>query len=76
MAKNYISKEEFDKITIGDALEIRYMGPAKVVSKPYSNNIIVEGNPLITQVVKVKFENGPWANEILTVIRNQVKKVK
>jgi hypothetical protein len=76
MSKKYISKEVFDEINIGDSLEIRYMrGSARVVSKPYANNIIIDGNPLITQVIKVKFEEGPWMNKILTVIRSQVKKI-
>jgi len=75
-SNKYIDKMDFYKIIRGDILKIRYLlGIAEVAEKPYYSDIKVGGNSLNVQKVKVVFKDGPWKDEHLTIIRNQVEKV-
>lgn len=66
----WISKNDFDKIEVGDQLKFRFMiGNNKVTKKPY----ISKGN----ECVMVDFTTGPWANKnAIEIIRQQVKSLK
>lgn len=67
---DWIKKDDFEKIEVGDTLTFRFMfGDNKVVKKPYKTDR--------NDCIKVNFTTGPWTvkNDI-ELIRQQVKSIK
>lgn len=71
---DWISKEKFKKIKIGDGLKLRFMKGDNIVT-----DVLPEPkkDERIKPYVSVKFLTGPWAikNEI-QIIREQIKSIK
>lgn len=69
MSSNYIRKNQFSSLTIGQPVVIRYMlGSAEVAGVP------VVGEE--SHTMDIKFHTGPWAGKTLNLIRQQIVKVK
>lgn len=59
---NFISKEEYMSLIPGQYVKTRFMDEGMVISLPGDE-------------VKIKFTNGPWKDQTLPLIRQQIKKV-
>ena len=62
--KEYIKKDQFDKIEKKDKLNTRFMGEC----------IVTDVYPDI-QELKVKFTNGAWKDRELNLIRQQIERI-
>lgn len=75
--RTYITKEKFKKLTPGNDIEVRFIGPATVVSNPFvRDGRDTEGADLTFESISVKFRNKPWNDKVYEIVRQQIKAVK
>ena len=71
---DWISKEKFKKIKIGDGLKLRFMKGDNIVT-----DVLLEPkeDERIKPYLLVKFLTGPWAvKDKIEIIREQIKSIK
>ncbi len=70
---NYISKEKFESLELGESVLVRFMGKGTIISEPFFKDGTNEnGKSIQMGNIKIEFGTGPWEGKTLHIARQQI----